>query len=254
MALWRNWHTRRSQEPVPQGVWVQIPPGLLVERGAPGVVRSGSSGTAIPGSGEGSRWPPPPTSRDLLTGSWLVSSAEERRLHTARVGGSNPSPATGSLRGDPRRWPRRPESVDLDNSIHGVLAHRWKSACLASKRRGVRAPEAPRPDRRRALRVRRPGHVGKLPPCLRSSAEEHQPPELVAGGSNPLGDTRCRAGRYMPAAGLIGSPRGPAAAVPPSGGPSTHAGVAHVGPEHLSCKQADAGSIPVTSSFRGGRA
>ena len=23
---WRNWHTRRSQKPVPQGLWVRLPP------------------------------------------------------------------------------------------------------------------------------------------------------------------------------------------------------------------------------------
>lgn len=27
MRPWRNWHTRRIKDPVPHGLWVQIPPG-----------------------------------------------------------------------------------------------------------------------------------------------------------------------------------------------------------------------------------
>jgi hypothetical protein len=245
MALYQNWHMDPAQT---RGMRVRLPPGLLVDGGAAGEAAVGSPGAATPAPAKGALAGAPQTSRDHLTGSWLVSSAEERRFHTARVGGSTPPPATGSLRGDPRRRPRRPEPVDLDNSIHWACSSSFGRA-PALQAGGARFEPG---QVHGACCAERETEVyvapASTPTYLRSSGEEHQLPKLMAGGSNPLGGTRCRAGRYMLAVALIGSPRGPTAAAPPSGGPSTHAGVAHVGPEHLSCKQADAGSIPVTSS------
>jgi hypothetical protein len=39
-ASWRNWQTRWTQNPVPQGVWVRVPPGPLSSLAVPGRCRT----------------------------------------------------------------------------------------------------------------------------------------------------------------------------------------------------------------------